>query len=101
MNSEKNSHPQGDPSLLDHAEKLIWSLFDDQIKEEDLKRLEELITENEQVRLRYLQCAQIHADLYAHYQTGPVEPPNVQSPVLGSLLNDLSASHGGSTSLAD
>jgi len=101
MHSENHSHPQGEQSLLDHAEKLIWSLLDDHIVEEDVNRLEELIKENEQVRLRYLQCAQIHADLYSHYQAGPAEPTQVQSPVLGSLLNDLSGFQGDPGSLVD
>jgi len=58
MNSEKNSHSQAELPLLDHAdhaEQLIWSLLDDHIEEEDVRRLEELMKENEQVRLRYLQ----------------------------------------------
>jgi len=101
MNSENHSHPQGEQSLLDHAEKLIWAVLDDQIAEKDVTRLENLLKENEQVRLRYLQCAQIHADLYAHYQAGPAEPTQVQSPVLGSLLNDLSGFQGDSGSLVD
>ena len=101
MNSENNSQAPGEQTLLDHAEKLIWSLLDDQIAKEDVKRLEELLKDNEEVRLRYLQCAQIHADLYAHYQAGPAAPTQERSPVLGSLLNDLSGSHGGSASLVD
>jgi len=102
MNTEKNSRPLGEQALLDHAENLIWSLLDDQIAKEDVQRLEELIKENEEVRLRYVQCAQIHADLYAHYQAaGPAEPAQVRSPVLGSLLKDLLGSHGDSASLVD
>ena len=69
--------------LMDEAEKLIWAHLDELIEEDDVKRLEELLDEHEQVRQRYLSCAQIHADLYRHYGTSP--QLQVQSPVLGSL----------------
>jgi len=101
MKTAENSHTLAEQSLLDDVEKLIWSLLDDQINEEDANRLEELIKGNEQVRLRYMQCAEIHADLYAYYQTGPAKSAEVPSPVLGSLLGDLASSLGGSSSLVE
>jgi len=105
MHSEKKSLPQGEQLLLDRAEKLIWSLLDDQITEEDVKRLEELIQKNDCVRFRYLECVQIHADLFAHYKAGPAAPTPVQSPVqspvLGTLMSDSSSPLGGSASLVD
>ncbi len=100
MNSEKKSPLESEQPLLDHVEQLIWSLLDDHIEEQDVRRLEELMKENEQIRLRYLQCAQIHADLYSHYQAGPAEP-KPQSPVLGTLLSGLPTPLGGDPSLVD
>jgi len=101
MKTAENALIQTEQSLLDDAEKLIWALLDDQINEEDAKRLEELIKGNEQVRLRYMQCAEIHADLYAYYQTGPAKSAEVPSPVLGSLLGDLPVPLGSSSSLVE
>jgi len=101
MNSVENAHSQTEQTALDDIEKLIWALLDDQIEAEDAKHLEELIKGSEQVRLRYIQCAELHADLYAHYQMGMVNPIEVQSPVLGSLLGGLPAPLGSSSSLVD
>jgi hypothetical protein len=97
MKPAENAHSQTEQTLLDDAEKLIWALLDDQIEADDAKRLEALIRGNEQVRLRYMQCAEIHADLYSHFQTGPVKP----SPVLGSLPGDMPVPLGGTSSLAE
>jgi len=101
MNSEKKSPLESEQPLLDHVEQLIWSLLDDHIEEQDVRHLEELMKENEQVRLRYLQCAQIHADLYSHYQLGSTEQAKPKSPVLGSLMSGLPMPLGGDSSLVD
>ncbi|NOY30820.1 MAG: hypothetical protein GXP28_11825 [Planctomycetes bacterium] len=100
MNFEKKAPLESEQSLLDHAEQLIWSFLDDHLEEQDVRRLEELMKKDEEVRLRYLQCAQIHADLYSHYQSGPDEP-KPQSPVLGSLLSGLPTPLESDSSLVD
>ncbi len=83
MNADGNSHGQAGEQLLNDADKLIWALLDEQIPEKDAKYLGNLIEENEQVRHRYLQCSQIHSDLYEHYHVQA--EPEINSPVLGSL----------------
>lgn len=83
MSTSDNSHEQANHKLMDEAEKLIWAYLDEMIEENDAKRLEKLLQENEDVRKRYLNCAQIHADLYEHLRVG--KEAEVQSPVLGSL----------------
>jgi hypothetical protein len=101
MITQPNSLGQADDQLLDDAEKLIWALLDEQIKAGDAERLESLIKENEQVRDRYLKCSQVHADLYSHYQMGTPAEGKVQSPVLGTLLGDLSLSPSDPASLTE
>ncbi len=85
--SEK-SLDQANNTLLAEAEALIWALLDDEIKPTDMKRLEGLIQENEQVRQRYISCVQMHTDLHQHFEEIP-QPPTTDSlppsPVLGSL----------------
>jgi len=79
---QKNGLEQANDSLLDEAEALIWALLDDSIEPANLKRLESLLQENEQVRQRYISCVQMHADLNQHFAELPNMP---SSPVLGSL----------------
>ena len=102
MNTEQNLQNN---QLLEEAERLIWALLDEQINESDIKHLESLIQENQAVRNRYLQCVQIHADLYSHFRPATSQTagtgPNTQSPVLETLLSDLSLPQGGSSSLTD
>jgi len=72
--------------LADEAEAMIWKLLDDRLDEDDCNRLQQMITEHEEVRLRYLGCVQMHVglhDLLAKKADLPQAAP--QSPVLGSL----------------
>lgn len=89
-NSSDPSLDQSNDALLDEAEALIWALFDNEIKPADIKRLEGLLKENEQVRQRYVSCVQMHADLHQHFGDIPAPPTTdslPSSPVLGSLGN--------------
>ncbi|QDS97289.1 hypothetical protein [Adhaeretor mobilis] len=54
-------------ALLDEAELLIWALLDDEIADQDAQKLEKLLTENDQVRQRYIECTQMHVDLMDHF----------------------------------
>ncbi|MCA9232278.1 MAG: hypothetical protein KDA57_16645 [Planctomycetales bacterium] len=101
MTAEKNLPIETGDNLLEEAEKLIWAMLDDQIEKDDARRLEVLIKGNEHVRLRYLQCAQVHADLYEHYRVGTPANENAKTPVLGSLLSGHSLSSVDPSSLAD
>ena len=83
MNLDETSLETTKEKLLVEAEKLIWAFLDEQIEEEDAVLLEGMIKENEEVRSRYVACAQIHADLYKQYQFGA--QTQVQLPVLDSV----------------
>jgi hypothetical protein len=82
---------------LEEAEKLIWALLDERIDEVDTQRLETLFKENEQVRTRYLEISQIHADLYAHFGNSQPKP---DSPAL-SFLGDFSTTPASSAPLVE
>ncbi len=77
--------------LLDEVEQLIWSLLDDRITDADAERLEALIKSDQQVQQRYLECVQLHTDLFSQLGSIPETNPEElsakkpRSPVLGSL----------------
>ncbi len=73
-------------ALVDQAEAMIWKLLDEQLDEDDCRRLEQMISDHEEVRQRYLECVQLHVGLHellAEKTGSPVVAP--QSPVLGLL----------------
>jgi len=81
----ENLQVEANEALLDKAEAMIWALLDDQIETADIKRLEDLLQENEE---RYICCVQMHMNLHEHYDKSklPVVVDKLpESPVLGSL----------------
>jgi len=87
MNPNNASQEQPSDDLVDVAEQLIWSLLDETLEEADIRRLEALIRDNEEVRTRHLECVQLHSELTGLFSARPTvegSGPN-QSPVLGSL----------------
>ena len=84
----KNSLNQANDSLLEEAEGLIWAMLDDSIKPADVKRLEDMLQENEQIRQRYLSCVQMHTDLNQHFGELTELPSLPSSPVL-DFLGDM------------
>ena len=50
---------------LTKAQDLIWALLDDQISDADFQSLETLLRHDEEIRQLYVQCVQIHVDLYS------------------------------------
>jgi anti-sigma factor RsiW len=96
MNTNEKMLGKTSDRVLDEAEKLIWAYLDELIEDDDAKRLEKLLNDSDQIRERYLKCAQIHADLYEHLRSAaPAE-----SPVLGSLGN-VSTAKSDSSSVTD
>ncbi len=92
--NERNeqSLEQASDRLLAEAEQLIWSLLDGELDAQGTQHLEHLIAENEQVRLRYINCVQVHADLHEHFGSAPKpdltksgQTKTGSSPVLGFL----------------
>jgi hypothetical protein len=73
--------------LLEQAEEMIWNLLDDNLPEGEVKALESMLQEHEQVRELYLDCVQLHSDLAGHFgKTPKLDFPGApSSPVLGSL----------------
>lgn len=79
---------QASETLLEQAETLIWKLLDDDVQAADVKQLETMLREHEEVRARYIQCVQMHTDLHLHFGDVSETLPTDQlpkSPVLGSL----------------
>jgi hypothetical protein len=94
MTSDKQNSRNATDELLAQAEEMIWSLLDDNLPEADVPRLEKMIKDNGNVRNRYLECVQLHADLSGHFGGGaelsiPELPASSNSPVLGSLGDAL------------
>lgn len=85
--NDQQSLEQANDGVLEKAEALIWALLDDEIESADIKQLEEMLKDNETVRERYIQCVQMHTDLFQHFgapqDSSQAELP--KSPVLGSL----------------
>ena len=88
---------ENNDQLIDEAEKLIWALLDERLEEADTQRLEIMFKENEQVRSRYQEISQIHANLYEQFGKDQSKP---ESPVL-SFLGDFSTTHANSTILPE
>ena len=84
----EGSAEQPNDDLVAEAEGLIWAMLDDTLDASDIRRLENLLKENEQVRECYVNCVQMHVDLQQHFgeQLEPLTPEKLPpSPVLGSL----------------
>ncbi len=58
--------------LINEVQELVWALVDDQATDQQVRRLEELLLENQQARQVYVQCMQMHADL--HYMLSGKQP---------------------------
>jgi hypothetical protein len=65
---EQISEQSADGDLQD----LIWAMLDEQISENDFRRLESLFASDEEARRLYVQCVQLHVDLQ-HWFAPPVE----------------------------
>jgi hypothetical protein len=84
MNPEDRSIELDAKNLLDEAEALIWGLLDENIDAAGFDRLEKMMT-NPDVRTRYLQCVELHADLQQLFAQPTPKCPPTSVPVLGSL----------------
>ncbi|MEQ8209034.1 MAG: hypothetical protein RH917_04315 [Lacipirellulaceae bacterium] len=78
-------------ALLDEAEQMIWALLDDEIAEQDVKKLETMLADNEAVRQRYIECTQLHVDLKEHF--APTSSTNVPEPDGSGIISKLIAEH--------
>jgi hypothetical protein len=47
----------------DDVEGLVWAMLDELITDEEFRRLEELLRDDEDARRIYVQCVQMHVDL--------------------------------------
>ena len=63
MDAYNEAGDRCESTVSDEAEGLIWALLDDQIKDDDIARLEQLLMENQAVRERYVECVNLHVDL--------------------------------------
>jgi anti-sigma factor RsiW len=95
---DPNAIKSDSEALLDQAEQWIWALLDDQLTETETKELSGLISENDVVRQRYLECIALHADLEQHFAGQRSEP--AKSPVLG-FLGSIEPATGSHPPVAD
>jgi ribosomal protein L1 len=66
MNSHtEKTHPVDTPPV--DVQELVWAMLDEQISEDDFRRLDELLRHDEEARRLYLQCVQMHVDLMNYY----------------------------------
>lgn len=78
-------------SLLDEAEQMIWALLDDEITDQDVKKLETMLADNETVRQRYIECTQLHVDLKEHF--GPNTSTDIPASNGSGIISKLIAEH--------
>jgi hypothetical protein len=77
-----------DSTVLERVQELTWALVDEQINDDEMALLDTLLLSDDEARKRYIECAQLHADLMAHYATpAPAESAKggLKPPVLGFL----------------
>ena len=90
-NSEPNAHSTDSAEgrvemLAEQVEEMIWMLLDGNLADSDMKRLEQMILEQEPVRRRYLECVQVHADLHDLFGADSrKETSSEQVSILGQL----------------
>ena len=97
MNAPPSDATEAVPNeRLADFEQLVWALLDEQITDEEFRRLEQLIVSDDQARATYLQCVQMHVDLSDYYAKNQSAQSDSQddesqasgpqrSPVLGFL----------------
>ena len=64
------------------VQELAWKMADDAISAEDARRLEDLLLEDSEARLLYVQCMQLQADLHLFFNPTALmmEPPVGNAP---------------------
>lgn len=75
-------------TLSDRVEELTWALVDEQISDDEVTLLDSLLLSDAAARCRYIECVQLHADLFLHFaakQPASEEQGTSKSPVLGFL----------------
>lgn len=61
--------------LLSEVQELVWAMIDDQATDRDVRRLEELLLDNDEARKTYVMCMQMHADLHFLLGGRPIQLP--------------------------
>jgi hypothetical protein len=91
--NEQAPNPSKIETRLDRAEALIWALLDDQLGEAERTELSKLLEEDAAVRVRYVECVQLHVDLAEHYgrKVAETAPGSV---VLSHLMPGLPGPQG-------
>ena len=64
-----------DDQLLTEVQELVWALIDEQATDRDVRRLEELLLENDEARKTYVMCMQMHSDLHFLLGGRPLKLP--------------------------
>lgn len=62
--------------LMEEVQQLVWAMVDDAATEEQVRRLEKLVTEHSAARRVYVDCMALHAELHCMFAPPkPVKPP--------------------------
>lgn len=74
-----------DATIQERVQELTWALVDEQINSDEMQLLEGLLLSDDQARQTYLNCVQLHTDLWTHFAKKEPVSPEGKSPVLGFL----------------
>ena len=92
-----------DEQLL-HVQHLAWALLDDHITDEERQQLNDLLTTDTEARATYIDCVQLHVDLYDYYcsEQGDLPDGIGQAPIVPSMppLDLLTLTDGGTSTSA-
>ncbi len=56
-----------DDTIIERVQELAWALLDDFATDDDLALLDALLLSDDKARAAYIDCVQLHADLYCHF----------------------------------
>lgn len=61
--AELEDHERGDEEEMSEIQDLVWTMIDDELTDDQLRRLEQLVRDDPEARETYVRCMQMHADL--------------------------------------
>jgi hypothetical protein len=65
------------------VQELTWALIDEQIESGELQLLESLLLSDDAARHEYINCVQLHTDLFAHFAKPAIAAAASNAPMLG------------------
>jgi hypothetical protein len=71
------------------VQELTWALIDEQIESGELQLLESLLLSDDAARHEYINCVQLHTDLFAHFAKPAEKADKSKSTVLSCLSEGI------------